>query len=452
MKSIKKDLDFYKMLMSLAIPIVLQNLLVASLNLLDSIMVGNLGEKAIASVGIANQYYMLFYNTAHGFIMGAGIFVAQYWGKKDIKNIYKFMGLSLIFAMAVTLLFLGGAIFFPKNIMEIFTKDSEVIELGKSYLLIVAPSYILTIITLNYEMALRGTGNTKIPMYASLIGLIFNGVLNYIFIFGKFGMVKLGVFGAGLGTLIARCFELGFILYKIYIADKNIVAGKLKEMFDIEKSMITTFLKTALPVVFNDMMWIGGLTVYFLAFSKLGTTATATMQISNTVNNVFNIFGIGIALAGGVIVGNRIGAQEEERAKTEAKKISTFSVMLGIIIGIIFFIISPYVVKLFSIEDETKKSIVAVLRIMAIVLPVRFFGIMQIIGILRGGGDVVFAILTEVVAVWAVGVPMSFLGVLYFDFPIEYVYAMSCLEEPFKALATLPRLFSGKWIKNLVKE
>lgn len=452
MKSIKKDLDFYKMLMSLAIPIVLQNLLVASLNLLDSIMVGNLGEKAIASVGIANQYYMLFYNTAHGFIMGAGIFVAQYWGKKDIKNIYKFMGLSLIFAMAVTLIFLGGAIFFPKNIMEIFTKDSEVIELGKSYLLIVAPSYILTIITLNYEMALRGTGNTKIPMYASLIGLIFNGVLNYIFIFGKFGMVKLGVFGAGLGTLIARCFELGFILYKIYIADKNIVAGKLKEMFDIEKSMITTFLKTALPVVFNDMMWIGGLTVYFLAFSKLGTTATATMQISNTVNNVFNIFGIGIALAGGVIVGNRIGAQEEERAKTEAKKISTFSVMLGVIIGIIFFIISPYVVKLFSIEDETKKSIVAVLRIMAIVLPVRFFGIMQIIGILRGGGDVVFAILTEVVAVWAVGVPMSFLGVLYFDFPIEYVYAMSCLEEPFKALATLPRLFSGKWIKNLVKE
>lgn len=452
MKSIKKDLDFYKMLMSLAIPIVLQNLLVASLNLLDSIMVGNLGEKAIASVGIANQYYMLFYNTAHGFIMGAGIFVAQYWGKKDIKNIYKFMGLSLIFAMAVTLLFLGGAIFFPENIMEIFTKDSEVIELGKSYLLIVAPSYILTIITLNYEMALRGTGNTKIPMYASLIGLIFNGVLNYIFIFGKFGMVKLGVFGAGLGTLIARCFELGFILYKIYIADKNIVAGKLKEMFDIEKSMITTFLKTALPVVFNDMMWIGGLTVYFLAFSKLGTTATATMQISNTVNNVFNIFGIGIALAGGVIVGNRIGAQEEERAKTEAKKISTFSVMLGVIIGIIFFIISPYVVKLFSIEDETKKSIVAVLRIMAIVLPVRFFGIMQIIGILRGGGDVVFAILTEVVAVWAVGVPMSFLGVLYFDFPIEYVYAMSCLEEPFKALATLPRLFSGKWIKNLVKE
>lgn len=452
MKSMKKDLNFYKVLMSLAIPIVLQNLLVASLNLLDSIMVGNLGEKAIASVGIANQYYMLFFNTAHGFIMGAGIFVAQYWGKKDIKNIYKFMGLSFIFALLVTLLFLAGAVFFPKNIMEIFTKDREVIELGKSYLMIVAPSYILTIATLTFEMALRGTGNTKIPMYASLIGLVVNGILNYIFIFGKFGMLKLGVFGAGLGTLIARCFELSFILYKIYVVDKNIVAGKLKEIFDIEKSMIIVFLKTALPVVFNDMMWIGGLTVYFLAFSKLGTTATATMQISNTVNNVFNIFGIGIALAGGVMVGNRIGAQEDEIAKIEARKISIFSVILGIVIGIIFFIISPYVVKLFSVEAETKKSIVAVLRVMAIVLPVRFFGIMQIIGILRGGGDVVFAILTEVVAVWAVGVPMSFLGVLYFDFPIEYVYAMSCLEEPFKALATLPRLFSGKWIKNLVKE
>lgn len=449
--NLKKDRVFFKNLLILAIPIILQNLIGASLNLLDNLMIGSLGENAIASTGIANQYYMLYYNTTNGIVMGAGIFMAQYWGKKDVKSIYKFMGISLLFSLITAILFALGGVFFSENIMGIFTKEMIVSDLGKNYLAAVAPSYIFTSISLSYAMALRSAGYTKIPMYASLIGLIFNGVLNYIFIFGKFGIPALGVTGAALGTTVARFMEMGFILHTIYIRDKNIIAGKINEMFVFSKDLVNKFIKTATPVVFNDVMWIAGITVYFIAYSKLGTNATATMQISNTINNAFNIFAIGIAIASSIVIGNKIGAGKEKEAKEVAIKINIFGVFLGIIIGAIFFIVSPFIPLMFKITPETKANVITVLKIMSILVPVRFFGIVQIIGVLRGGGDVVYAILVELIAVWGIGVPLSFIGAVYLDYPITIVYALTCLEEPFKMLSTIPRLLSGKWIRNLVK-
>lgn len=448
---LKKDREFFKNLLILAIPIILQNLIGASLNLLDNLMIGSLGENAIASTGIANQYYMLYYNSTNGIVMGAGIFMAQYWGKKDVKSIYKFMGISLLFSLFTAFLFVIGGVFFSENIMGIFTKEKIVSDLGKNYLAAVAPSYIFTSISLTYAMALRSAGYTKIPMYASLIGLIFNGVLNYIFIFGKLGIPALGVTGAALGTTVARLMEMSFILHTIYVRDKNIIAGKLSEMFVFTKDLITKFIKTATPVVFNDVMWIGGITVYFIAYSKLGTNATATMQISNTINNAFNIFAIGIAIASSIVIGNKIGAGEEKEAKEVAIKINIFGIALGVLVGVVFFIASPFIPLMFKITPETKANVITVLRIMSILVPVRFFGIVQIIGVLRGGGDVVYAILVELIAVWGIGVPLSFIGAVYLNYPITIVYALTCLEEPFKMISTIPRLLSGKWIRNLVK-
>ena len=449
--NLKRDGEFFKKLLILAIPIILQNLIGASLNLLDNLMIGSLGENAIASTGIANQYYMLYYNTVNGIVMGAGIFMAQYWGKKDVKSIYTFMGISLLFSLITAFLFAIGGVFFSQNIMGVFTKEEIVTSLGKNYLAAVAPSYIFTSISLSFAMALRSAGYTKIPMYGSLIGLLFNGVLNYIFIFGKLGVPALGVTGAALGTTVARFMEMSFILHTIYIRDKNIIAGKVSEMFIFSKNYIQKFIKTATPVVFNDVMWIGGITVYFIAYSKLGTNATATMQIANTINNAFNIFAIGIAIATSIVIGNTIGAGNEKEAKEIAIKINIFGIALGVIVGIIFFIASPFIPLMFKITPETKANVITVLKIMSILVPIRFFGIVQIIGVLRGGGDVVYAILVELIAVWGIGVPLSFIGAVYLDYPITIVYALTCLEEPFKMLSTIPRLLSGKWIRNLVK-
>ena len=449
---LEKNKVFIKNLLILAVPIILQNLIGASVNLLDNIMIGSLGENEIAATGIANQYYMVFFNTANGFIMGAGIFMSQYWGKRDIKSIHKFIGIALVFSTGMAILFAIGAVVFSDNIMHLFTKDSVVTSLGRDYLVTVTLSYIFTTISLSFGMALRSVGFTKIPMYGSLIGLVFNGILNYIFIFGKLGISPLGVTGAALGTTVARFMEMSFILVTIYIVQKNMVAGKIREIMSFNLSLIKRFLITATPVVFNDIMWTVGFTTYFVIYSRLGTNATATMQICSTVNNAFNIFGIGIAVAASILIGNQIGADEIDKVKESAMKISIFGIVLGIIIGIFFFIIAPYVTLIFKITEETKRHVIQVLRVMSVVLPLRFYGIVQIIGVLRGGGDVMYAIGTELIAVWCIGVPLSYLGVEYFNVSITIVYALTCLEEVFKVIATTPRLLSGKWIKSLVKE
>lgn len=446
----KLDRVFIKTLMVLAIPIILQSLVTASLNLLDNLMIGSLGENEIAAVGISNQFYMLYYYTVMGITLGAGIFMSQFWGKKDTSSIHKFLGISLVVGMISTIFFAVVAFFFPENIMKIFTDDNIVIIEGVAYLKMVALSYIFTTISLAYAAALRSVGQTKIPMYGSLVGLIFNGILNYIFIFGKFGAPVMGVAGAALGTTISRFMELLFIIFIIY-RNKNVVAGNISELLNFDLHLVKRYFITAIPVIFNDVMWIAGITAYFVAYSKLGTNATATMQIANTINNVFNIFGIGIASASAILIGNKIGAGKEEDAKEDSTKISLFSTLLGVIIGVLFFLLAPFIAMLFKITPETYRNVILVLRVMAVVLPLRFFGITQIIGVLRGGGDVMYAIITELVAVWLIGVPLSFVGAIYFKSSITIVYILVCLEEVFKVVATYPRLRSGKWIKNLVK-
>ena len=233
---------FIKTLFLLAIPIILQNLIGASVNLLDNVMIGNLGESQIAATGIANQYYLIFFNTANGFVMGAGVFISQYWGKKDLKSIHKFMGISLAFSVATAIIFAASGVIFADNIIGIFTQDSNIIALGKSYLSVVTLSYIFTTISLSFGIGLRGTEQTKIPMYASFIALIFNVILNYLLIFGKFGCPKLGIVGAGYATTTARFIEMSFILSYIYLLQKNIVAGNIKRLFAFNISIVRNFL------------------------------------------------------------------------------------------------------------------------------------------------------------------------------------------------------------------
>lgn len=446
----KFDISFIKMLMILAAPIILQNLISASLNLLDNIMIGHLGVNEIAAVGLSNQYYLLFYYTVMGISLGAGVFMSQFWGKRDITSIKRYIGISLVFSLIIGSVFAGIAFFCPELVIRAFTDSEQVINLGRGYLKAVAMSYIFTCVSLTFSVGSRSIAQTALPMEGSLIGLVFNAVLNYIFIFGKLGFEPMGVTGAALGTTFARFAEMCYIIYKIYFKG-NILRSQLGELLDFNFHTIKIFFKTAFPVIFNDFMWIAGITLYSKAYAILGTDAIATMQIATITNNLFNIFGTGIAVASSIVIGNSIGAGESpKKVQKDAYKMSEFCVLLGIGIGIIFFITAPFVNRFFNTSPEVQKDIVSILRIMAVALPARFFGITQIIGILRGGGDVVYAIVTEILGVWIFGVPLAFIAAIYFHAEIEVVYLCVCLEDVFKVVMTIPRLKSGKWIRSLV--
>lgn len=446
----KFDISFIKTLIILSAPIIFQNFISASLNLLDNVMIGHLGVNEIAAVGLSNQYYLLFFYTILGISLGASVFMAQFWGRKDIQSIKRYMGISLVLSLGVGIIFTSIAFFYPDRIIRVFTDSPEVINIGKGYLRAVALSYIFTCISTAFDVGSRSITNTTLPMQASIIGLFFNAILNYIFIFGKLGFEPMGVVGAAMGTTFARFAEMTFILYKIYFKD-NLLKAKLAELLDFDFTTIKVYLKTAFPVIFNDFMWIAGLTLYSKSYAILGTDAIATMQIANITNNLFNIFGTGLAIASSIIIGNNIGAGKSFKSiKRDAYKMSEFCVMVGIFIGAIFFFVAPYVNIFFNTSEKVQKDIILVLRIMAVAIPFRFFGITQIIGVLRGGGDVMYAILSEILGIWVFGVPLSFIAAKYFHASIGIVYLCVCLEDVFKVAMTIPRLRSGKWIKNII--
>lgn len=332
MVNIFKDKMFLSTMITLTIPITIQNFITSSLNLVDNLMIGKLGETAIASVGLANQYFFVFLLCIMGINAGANIFMAQFWGKKDINNIKKILGVDLTVGFVATLIFGLAAIFMPKQIMSILSKDADVISLGATYLRIVGISTIFTNITQAYSSALRSTGEAKAPMYGSLIGVLSNAFLNWIFIFGNLGVKPLGVAGAALATTIARVIELIYILYMVY-GKKSIVASTLKEMFSFNMEYIKMYFRVSTSAILNELVWSLGMTAYSISYSFIGTNAVATMQIATTLNNMFMVICIGLGVAAAIMVGNKIGANEEDIAIDYSKKIGIISPIIGLLIG-----------------------------------------------------------------------------------------------------------------------
>lgn len=450
LKNLKLDKKFITLLFGLTIPIILQNLIAASLNLLDNIMVGTLGEKVISAAGFANQFYMVFFYSVCGISMGAAIFMSQLWGKKDIEKIHEILDFSLLISIPVSILFALVAFIFPEHIINIFSVDEEVTKLGAGYLRIVSISYVISAITLSYSTALRSTGQTVIPMLGSIIGIFVNFSLNYLLILGHFGFPKLGLNGAAIGTSISRIIELLFLLFMIYIR-KNQIATNFKSLKEISIEKSKRFFKVASPVIFNDIMWILGISTYSIAYAKLGVDASATMQIAITINNMFNIFGIGIGVASSIIIGNKIGEGKLKNAYYSSIKISYVGVIIGIIIGIIFYLLIPVIMKFFDVKPLTKAHTITVLKIMVIFLPIRFYAIIQVIGTLRGGGDVLYAIITEMIGIWCIGIPIAFISIKFIpNLSITTLYFLVCFEEVVKCFITFPRVMSRHWIKRVI--
>lgn len=449
MKKILKDKVFLSTMFALALPITIQSFITSSLNLVDNVMVGRLGEEAIASVGLANQYIFIFTLCILGINAGASIFMSQFWGKKDIKSIKTFLGIDITVGMLATLIFGLGAALFPTEIMRILSTDAQVIDLGSQYLRIVAISCLFTNFTQAYSAALRSTGQPKIPMYASLIGVLSNAFLNWVFIFGNLGSPMMGVNGAALATTIARCIEMIFIISMVYCSGSN-VAAKLKEMFNFKFELIKTYFVTSWSVIVNELIWSLGMTAYSIAYARIGTNAVASMQIVTTINNMFMVLLIGLATSASIMIGNKIGAGEEETAREYASNISICSIIVGLALGILIWVSAPLALTPFNVTPETYNDTIKVLKVLALFFTLRAFNMVMIVGVFRGGGDTTFAMLLQGCTIWFYSVPVAFLGATTLGLAVYGVFFLICTEEFIKALFQMKRLKSGKWLRNVI--
>jgi putative MATE family efflux protein len=445
-----EDKKFYKTLLFLAIPIAAQNLIGSTVNMLDTIMIGQLGETEIAAVGQANQLFFLFNLMLFGINSGSAIFTAQFWGKRDVRNIRRVLGIGLSSAIAVASFFTILAFFFPRQVMSIYSNDPAVIEAGIGYLRIVGLSYIITAVSFTYSAVLRSTEQARLPLILSVAALLSNAVFNYLLIFGKFGFPKMGVEGAALATLIARVIEVVLMVVCVY-AGKHVPAAGLKEMIDLTKDFVKRFFRTTIPVILNESIWALGVSIYSVIYGRIGTQAVAAVNISGTVQNIAMVLFFGISNASAIMIGNRIGAGEEDKAYIYAKRLLTLGVLFAIGMGGVTILTSGLFMNFFNVTNAVRLDAQRIVMIFGLLMPAKIFNLINIVGVMRSGGDTKYSLFLDTFGVWMVAIPLAYVGGLVIGLPIYWVYFLVGLEEVFKFLLGIRRYRSKKWINNLVR-
>ena len=441
------DRRFYSSMLKLAVPITIQQLISSSTNLLDVLMIGQLGESSIAALGLSNQIFFLLSLFLFGISSGSAIFTAQYWGKGDMVNLRKVMGIGLTLALTVGTFYTLIALLIPEIILGFYTNDQAVIEIGSQYLRIVGFGYIFTAISLTYMSVLRSTQNVRLPMTITIIALSTNIFLNYCLIFGNFGFPQLGVQGAAIGTLIARALEFSLMIFFSY-RFKTAAAAKLQEL-RYSLSFFKQVLKTSMPAAINEVVWSLGITTYYAVYAHIGTNAVAAVNITATIENMTFVFFIGAANACAIMIGNQIGAGNEKDAYDYGIRFLVISFILSIILGALVIILRPLILSLYNIGPTSYEYAYKIQFIYAISMWIRTTNLILFIGILRSGGDTQFALKVEMSSVWLIGVPIALIGGFVLHLSVHYVYALVLLEEIVKMAIVIPRFVSRKWIHNL---
>lgn len=440
-----------KTMAAVALPIALQSLIGSSLNLVDNLMVGSLGEAELNAVGVSVQFYFVHWMLLYGFTSGTATFMAQYFGVKDFHNIRKTVGFALTVTVSVSMLFFLTALIFPHYVLRIFTRFPEIIELGSGYVRACAPAFLFTAVTVPFTSALRATQQTRLPLYISGAAFLTNTFLNYLLIFGSWGAPKLGVAGAALATMIARGLEMSLILYMVF-GRKNKLCGPIREFFSYTKSSAVKIVKNAVPTTINETMWGLGTSLYVAAFARIGVTEGAAVQACNTINNLFIMAAFSIGDATLILVGQKLGEGKLDYAYQLAKKMVKIGLVIGLAAGGLLIVFGKPLLSLFEFTDRGAHFALLILIVYGCTMWLTVYNAVNVTGVLRCGGDTRFAMLAEVLAVWCVGVPVAFLTALVLQWPIYFAVLAVKLEDVVKGIAVTKRFFSKKWVKNVISE
>jgi putative MATE family efflux protein len=422
----------------------------SSLNMVGVVMIGQLGAAPVAAVGLANQIFFLLNLILFGITSGFAMFTAQLWGIRDVPNIRKVLGLALTLGLSAGTLFLIIAEFFPVQALSIYSKDPIVITLGSDYLRIIGFSFVLYAITFCYSAVLRSTGDVQKPLFVTIMALSLNALLSYTLIFGKLGFPIMGVKGAAIAVLISRIVECCVLLALTYRKGSP-AAGKIKELFSYNLVFARKVLKPVLPVVANEILWSTGITAYYIVYARIGTEAIAAMNIAGSIEQMAFVLFQGIGNACAIMVGNRIGAGDEEQAFRYAARSEALGVMGGLVMGSIILVSSNLVLSLYNVSPTVIYYAHRVLTITGLLLWLRVSNMILFIGVIRSGGDTRFGFLLDGVIIWVVGVPLAFAGAFIFHLPVYWVYLLVMSEEITKWLLGMYRFFSRKWIHNLAQ-
>lgn len=448
---INQTSQFYRKMAALAIPITIQFFLTASLNMVDSLMVGQLGANSIAAVGVANKITIVLILIFQGFASGAGIFAAQYWGRRDKVGISKISVLTMSIITISSILFTSAVMVFPVQLIQLFSLDTQVVQLGASFITILAVSYFFTGVTILLTVILRSMGEVKRPMYISIFAIAFNTLLNYLFIFGNWGFPEMGIEGAAIATVIARTIQCVFMLILIMQFDLlgSLKGLQLTEVFDWPT--VKNYFTISIPSILNHIFWTLGETSYFWVYARMGTDQLAAVTLIDPLMLLSMALFIGLGDASSVMVGNSIGAKEKDQAYDFAKRFLKITVILSIAVGLAIVSIAPIFVGFYNIPPIAADYAKSILLVYALIVPFRMLNMVNNIGVLRPGGDTRFVMYLDLLGVWLVGLPLALLGA-YLQLPIYIVFLLANTQEVARVIFGLRRTVSKKWMNDVISK
>ena len=442
------DKEYLRRLTVIALPLVLQQVITYSVNLLDTMMIGSFGDVPLAAVNLVNRFYLIFSVMIFGSVTGGNVMNAQFWGKRDIRNIRRVMGIQFVFSSAIGVFFAAVSGLFPHQILHFYSEDEAVIRSGMAYLRIILPVFLLFPLGQIFSGALRCTGNTRVPMLISAGALIINAILNYILIFGKLGMPALGLTGAAAATVIARAVEAFlyiFITYRRHLP----AAADPQEYFRFNRPLVLTVIRKGVPVILNEMIWGLGMNAYTAIYAGISTASIAAFSAVSPVDDIAQALFMGVGDGSSVIIGNLLGAGQIDTAKRYAANTICLSWCAAVLTGLLLFGLRSPIIGLYALSETGAELARELLTVMAFTLWLRTSNYTIVIGVLRPGGQVLYCLISEMICIWMIGVPLAWLLAARFSLPVNLVYFGTVTEEVCKLFLFFRRYRSGKWAVNL---
>ena len=438
--------EYYRKLMLIGIPVLFQNLVGMCLNLLDTLMIGRLGEEELAAVGAANQVYFIFTVALFGLFSGMAVFTAQYFGAQDRAGIHKMVGICYMLGVlsAVTVVIVTDLL--AENIIGLFSKDDSVIAYGASYLRIVNKAYPFSAMSFAISYNCRAIQELKAPTVVNAVAIGINAVLNLLLIFGLMGFPKLGVQGAAIATLIARITEFIAMLAIVYCHKDHYLKAGLKELFGFDRELFFRVMKTALPVVLTESSWAVTMSLTFAAFGRLGTSALAVSQIANVVCDLLQSVFFGVGNASAMMIGEKLGQRNPDVAYEYGRRSIKVTCVLIVIMTLIMLTLSRPIAMIYAFEEPTNTLLVKTLMAVAFTIGPKMLGYIYICGIFRAGGDTIYCMIIELIATWCLQVTMAFFAVLVLHVSLPVAFILVEIGDLFRIVTNIPHFRSRKWI------
>ena len=450
------DRPFWRVTLSLALPVAIQNVLTSSFQLVDTMMVSRLGDVTLSAVGMAAQWGWLGFVLIFGLCSGMSVFVSQYWGVKDYKGIRRVLGIGLLGGLAFSMVFLLVALCAPGWVLRLFNRDEAVIAAGCQYLRIVCFSYPAVALTNILSVVLRNTERVKLPMYVSICTTIANAFVDYGLIFGKFGLPAMGVRGAALATCISAW--LGPVLLLVFSAfEKNMLIGPVRELLAFGPRNLKLFFGRAAPVILNEFLWALGILVLNIIYSNQGYEYYAGMTIFRTFSDLSFAFFVGLGNACVIMVGKSIGQGKIARGVADATRFSVLTPLAGLLIGGLTILFRRPLISIFATGDSlsqlTLHTALVVTVFCSLEQLLRNIPYVQVVGVFRSGGDTLHGMLYDLGSLWLVGIPAALIAAYVFHAPFLVVVAAAYLGEDLpKALLCLRHFASMRWVMPVTAE